>query len=281
MKNNWNLSTFIGLSYTDKILYCNSIMSNTSTNDDYYSFDLPDKLILYIARNKDGIEFIRKKAKTDYLIDYDVVGNTWIIVENEINLSEDMVEAGAIRKNASYFIKLCKDDSSEWKKIPGWNDIQNVNVSNRYNQESIYIPVIGNDVFKVRVSAHDKNKDYTSDVNVYITSNKKDEKAVMDGYKELKKYNNLIPKLIPILKSSITHSFCVKYIRNYDGKPKTIMTMLQAIKLPSYVKNFKCFKTILKDRCEQAIQIEPSLKEKYMTMGISYYIPSENNQVVI
>lgn len=281
--HNWNLCFFKKLSHIDKIIYCISTLPYISNNKNYYSFILPDNLLLYIIKTNNNHISIKNYINNDYIVEYDIIQNSWIIIEKPLNKLYESIhsQSGAIRTNANYFLKLCKEDSSYWNKVPTWNDIQNINVPNMYNQESIYIPIVGNDIFKVRISAHDKNKNYASDINVYITSNKKDAEIVEKGYKELKKYNSMIPKLIPILKSKLTNSFCVRYIKNYNGNPKTIINLIQTIKLPTYVKNFNCFKTILKNKCEQVVKIYPSLKQKYMTMGISYYNPSENNQIIL
>ena len=188
--------------------------------------------------------------------------------EHSISQSFDIIVEGynpqAVMANAELFNDMAEDKGFE---IPD-DEVSISDVKPKRNDSgkfSIYFNAYkDDDKWKIRVSDHDKNRNYVNDVNIYIVSDTENKELVKNKIEELENVSSRIAqnkeKVLSIIKNS---DFAAKFLINYTTNPMWFPALCKDYYINPHYKNYDWFKIALQDKCMELSKISPKLWTSY------------------
>ena len=188
--------------------------------------------------------------------------------EHSISQSFDIIVEGynpqAVMANAELFNDMAEDKGFE---IPD-DEVSISDVKPKRNDSgkfSIYFNAYkDDDKWKIRVSDHDKNRNYVNDVNIYIVSDTENKELVKNKIEELENVSSRIAqnkeKVLSIIKNS---DFAAKFLINYTTNPMWFPALCKDYYINPHYKNYDWFKIALQDKCMELSKISPKLWASY------------------
>ena len=125
--------------------------------------------------------------------------------------------------------------------------------------------------YKIRVSDHDKNRQYATDVNMYIISDIEDENLVREKVLELAGIDNNLDDIKESTLNKMTDTFIKDYLTKYDGNPRIFNRILKYYNIDDYVQKFKWFREMLNNRCMELVLQYPQYRKYYENSRIYGY----------